>query len=264
MPFTLIRGTFKPSAGIPDGDSVRFAPDDVHLMRSIPRVKMKQGATSVQLRYEGIDAVEKNAKSELAKKALQANLTFLGSSAQGADARGYILTRSGDANGRPVCFAYAGAAPATDGASIVLKTAELKKAVNYKMVKAGMAYPLFYETLFKELRDVLDLAYEQALSAKIGIIKEDRSNEWVAYSGGDDAGLAKLPPIFPKLFRRLDTWNKTTLEGFLTHIEQTENERVHTLSDDRFLGFEDVIEIGKKAKTFRLRYRPDDMVFRPK
>ena len=61
MPFTLIKGTFRPAAGTPDGDSVRFAPDDPALMRSIPRVRMPPNATTVQLRYEGIDALEKHA-----------------------------------------------------------------------------------------------------------------------------------------------------------------------------------------------------------
>ena len=28
MPFTLIQGTFRPDTGRPDGDTVRFAPDD--------------------------------------------------------------------------------------------------------------------------------------------------------------------------------------------------------------------------------------------
>lgn len=28
MPFTLVKGTFRPAAGVPDGDSVRFELDD--------------------------------------------------------------------------------------------------------------------------------------------------------------------------------------------------------------------------------------------
>src|SRR3954471_24978466 len=98
MPFTLIKGSFRPAAGTPDGDSVRFEPDDPDLMRSIPGVRMPAGQTTVQLRYEGIDALEKKAIQPYARNARDTNLHLLGT--QGADdpvgARGYILTRQGD------------------------------------------------------------------------------------------------------------------------------------------------------------------------
>ena len=78
MPFTLIKGIFRPAAGTPDGDSVRFAPDDPGLMRSIPRVRMPPNATAVQLRYEGIDALEKHAIQPHAQNARDTNLALLG------------------------------------------------------------------------------------------------------------------------------------------------------------------------------------------
>ena len=263
MPFTLVKGTFRPAAGIPDGDSVRFEPDDGELMRSIPRVRMPPGAVTVQLRYEGIDALEKHAIKPHAQDARDANLRFLGTkgSEDAVGSRGYILTREGDKkSGRPVCFTYAGDTDEDDGSSVFLLPAGVRESVNYMLLGAGMVYPLFYETLFKELREELLLGLAAARASNSGHINLDQSAAGVLYTGPHELGI--LPPIFPKLFRRLDEWNGQTLQGLLTWLEQNDNERVHTLSDNRFIGFQDAIEIVDN--TVRLLYAPEDMVFRPK
>lgn len=263
MPFTLVKGAFRPAAGIPDGDSVRFEPDDADLMRSIPRVRMPPTAVTVQLRYEGIDALEKHAIQPHAQNARDANLSLLGTSgpADSAGSRGYILTREGDKkSGRPICFVYVGDTEEDEGSAIFLAPARLRDSVNYKLIEAGMVYPLFYETLFMELRAELSLGLASARSNDRGHINLDQSAAGIAYAGPNNLGI--LPPIFPKLFRRLDDWNGNTLQGFLTWLEQNDNERVHTLSDGRFLGFQDALEVVNN--TVRLRYAPEDMVFRPK
>lgn len=271
MPFTLVKGTFRPAAGIPDGDSVRFEPDDAELMRSIPRVRMPLTATTVQLRYEGIDALEKHAIQPHAQDARDANLRLLGT--EGANdpigARGYILTREGDKkSGRPICFAYAGETDKADGSSIFIQAdggttsqdERLQESVNYQLMESGMVFPLFYETLFKELRDGFVAALQTARAENNGYINLDQSGAGVTYNG--PSSLGDLPPIFPKLFRRLDEWNGQTLQGFRAWLEQNDNERVHTLSDDRFIGFQDTLEVdGNKVS---LLYAPEDMVFRPK
>ena len=65
MPFTLIAGEFVPEAGRPDGDSMRFRPDDPTPLFSLPRRGRPPGVNSrngtVQLRYEGIDTMESRA-----------------------------------------------------------------------------------------------------------------------------------------------------------------------------------------------------------
>ena len=264
MPFTLITGTFRPTAGIPDGDSVRFEPDDPALMRSIPGVDMPLTATTVQLRYEGIDTLEKNAIQPHADRARNANLALLGT--QGVNdqqgAPGYILTRQGDMkSGRPICFVYAGSAPAADGTSVFLKAADLPNSVNYQLLERGLAYPLFYETLFKELRDALVVALNagRLANAADSHINLDQSLTGVQYTGQNN--LAALPPIFPKLFRRLDSWNQPTLNGFLASLEN-DDERVFTLSDGRFIGFQEALDVN--GNTIKMLYAPEDMVFRPK
>ena len=61
MPFRLVKGQFVPGEGVPDGDSVKFRPLVREFITSLPGVRMGPNATSVQLRYEGIDALEKHA-----------------------------------------------------------------------------------------------------------------------------------------------------------------------------------------------------------
>lgn len=263
MPFTLVKGAFRPAAGIPDGDSVRFQPDDPDLMRSVPRVKMPPAAKTVQLRYEGIDTLEKHAIQPHAQDARDLNLRLLGTQGAGdpVGARGFILTREGDKKaGRPVCFVYPGETDKPDGSQVHLQASDIPASVNYQLLEAGMAYPLFYETLFKELRDELSVALRDARENNRGYIALDQSGSAVTYTG--QPGLGQLPPIFPKLFRRLDDWNGPDLRGFLLWLDQTDNERVHTLSDQRFIGFQDAIEVN--GDRFRLLYAPEDMVFRPK
>src|SRR5215218_9795870 len=168
MGFTLIKGRFRPAAGVPDGDSVRFEPDDADLMRSIPRVRMPPNATTVQLRYEGIDTLEKHAIQPHAQNARDTNLALLGTGGADDDigARGFILTREGDMkSGRPVSFVFAGETADEDGKSVFLRPEQVRDSVNGKLVEAGLAYPLFYETLFKELREVLIAALQAARAA---------------------------------------------------------------------------------------------------
>lgn len=107
---------------------------------------------------EDIDALEKHAIQPHAQDARDANLQLLGTEGQedAVGSRGYILTREGDKkSGRPVCFVYAGDTDEDDGSSVFLLPARLRESVNYLLLEAGMVCPLFYETLFKELRDEL-------------------------------------------------------------------------------------------------------------
>jgi hypothetical protein len=143
---------------------------------------------------------------------------------------------------------------------VVLGADRVRESVNHAMLAAGMAYPLFYETLFQELRTPLVDAARSARATQRGYIVHDQSATGVTYSGPHTLG--ELPPIFPKLFRRLDEYNGETLQSFVTWLDEVDNERVHTLSDDRFVGFQDVLEVT--GDQVRMRYAPEDLVFRPK
>src|SRR5262249_52116118 len=119
-------------------------------------------------------------------------------------ARGYILSRSLDIHGRPVSFAFTGDPPEADGSTIFLHPARLQESVNYKSVLNGHAYPLFYDTLFKSLREVLKTAIIDARTHGRGLWNADLSR-----SGLDAQGIPDLEDhgtVFPKLFRRLASY----------------------------------------------------------
>lgn len=223
MPFILIKGMFFPSVGEPDGDSVRFAADDISLWDRLDgRVDDPGTKDTLQLRFEGIDAIEKKAIQPLATQALNSMLELIGSSPNTKqEARGYILSRAAEGNGRPVAFAFAGNAPEADGAEVFLDAKRLEDSVNYQQVKAGFAYPLYYNTLFRELREKLNEAVEHARSLKLGYWKTDATLTGVTINSR--AQLSSIPPIWPKLWRRLDEFlrSRSGLNGFLTFIRNT-------------------------------------------
>ncbi len=266
MPFILIKGTFHPELGIPDGDSVRFKADNDDLFKLLKgRKVIFKDQNTVQLRYEGIDAIEKAATQPLATQAVEFNLkTLRGNTPANQPPSGYILARETDGPpGRPVSVIFTGATNLADGSEINLKPSKLKQSVNYKLLRAGFAYPLFYETFFAEFRAVFveGVRAAQKPPAK-GYWPTEQTNTGVTIK--TKAELKTIPPIFPKLWRRLQEYfqkgNPADLTGFIAFLAAS-NERLHTLSDDRFIGFQEVVEV-KSGNKVRLKYKPEDMVFR--
>lgn len=121
---------------------------------------------------------------------------------------GFILSRALEAHGRPVAFVFDGEPPQPDGAEIVLKPALLRKSVNFKSMVAGHAYPLYYDTLFVDLRDAFTAAAATARDKNLGIWADDRSASGIAFS--DQATLERDAVVFPKLFRRLTEYLRST------------------------------------------------------
>jgi hypothetical protein len=112
-----------------------------------------------------------------------------------------ILSRALEPHGRPVAFAFKGAPPSPDGSEVFLDAELLEQGFNYKSVADGHAYPLFYDTLFVDLRNALTAAAVAARAAKLGLWAEDRSHSSLRVI--DQAGLEQDGVVFPKLLRRL-------------------------------------------------------------
>ena len=261
MAFFIIKGVFNPDNGVPDGDSVRFLADDDSLFDRIEgRVDFKSEG-EVQLRYEGVDALEKAAIKPFSSDATKINKELLGGAENGQI--GYILSSHTDSNGRPVCFVFAGEAAELDGAEIMLKAELLRQSVNYQLLAAGVVYPLFYETLYKELRDEMVEAVNKARAAKLGIWKEDASTKGFIIK--PPVNLPKLPPIFPKIWRRLDTFysrqsNKDkTAKQFLESLAQG-SDRLFTIPDQRWIKLSTALEVN--GDTIKFKYKPEEMIFR--
>lgn len=264
MPFTLIKGRFVPTVGIPDGDSVRFQASNLKLWKKLEGKPVRLGTrNTVQLRFEGIDAIEKAAIQPLATQARDNMLSLIGATASNLEPEGYILARmTDDESRRPICFAYAGGTTRADGADTFLDGPLLRRSVNHKQMRDGFAYPLYYNTLFAELRNALTPAYLAARASKRGYWKTDRTNEGVTVTSHAD--LAAIPPIWPKLWRRLDEFLKTrrSLRGFRRWIEEEKPERVDILSQGAEKGLEDIIAV--RGKRVRLTVRPEDIRVRAK
>jgi endonuclease YncB( thermonuclease family) len=261
MPFLTIKGVFNPQSGIPDGDSVRFLADDDSLFDLLEGQVDFRSDGEVQLRYEGIDALERAAIKPFSSDATEQNLQLLGGEENGQP--GYILSNQIEQNGRPVCFVFTGDPDDADGSEVILEPEMLQKSVNYQLLAEGFVYPLFYDTLYQELRDRLVEAVETARQEKLGIWTEDSSNQ--GFTVKPPVNLAKLEPIFPKLWRRLETFyrrpsnqNKTAAQ-FLESLAQG-SDRLFTIPDRRWIKFSTALEVsGDKLK---LKYKPEEMIFR--
>jgi endonuclease YncB( thermonuclease family) len=261
MPFTLIKGRFKPLTGIPDGDSVRFLANDLKLWRRLEGKlpEIGQGAKNkgtVQLRFEGIDAIEKRAIKPLSTEARDHMLRLIGFDRRtNPEPVGYILARmTDDASGRPIAFVFAGTTSKKDGSSVLLDRAWLRQSVNVKQAEAGFAYPLYYNTLFATLREEINQAMARARKNKVGYWPLDRTVTGVTVTGYQD--LAAIPPIWPKLWRRLEEFlrRNTSLRGFMDFLERR-NERVDILPFMEERGLHDLVEV--QGDTVRLTERPE-------
>lgn len=261
MPFLIIKGVFNSQSGVPDGDSVRFLADDDTLFDQLEgRVEIKPGG-EVQLRYEGIDALEKAALKSLSTVATKRNIELLGGDRNGLP--GYILSSHADRNGRPVCFVFTGDAPGADGSETLLDATLLNRSVNYQLLAEGIVYPMFYETLYKELRDEMVEAVQAARQKKQGVWKEDASTK--GFLVKPPVNLTKLPPIFPKLWRRLESFygrpsNKAkTVKQFVASLAQGDD-RLFTIPDQRWIKLSTALDAN--GDQLKLKYKPEDMIFR--
>ncbi|MFI5502627.1 hypothetical protein ACIA5E_26515 [Nocardia asteroides] len=136
MPFLLISGAFVAVGAQPDGDSVRFRPDDPALWDRVggPHRVKRNASGAAQLRLDGIDSLETHYTPRhgtrthqplpLAHAAASELLAWLGftgvvrnasetvTAADQDTVPGFILTRGADLHGR--CVAFAGRGPAPD------------------------------------------------------------------------------------------------------------------------------------------------------
>lgn len=290
MPFLVITGTYhlcgerngKPTGFQPDGDSFQFEPDDPELLKQLDQVGQPFRLTSIgstQLRFEGIDALELHFGGSHQPRPLADDerdyLTGLLAmnpvaykppdevTVQAPAARdgtkGFILTRSLEAHGRPVSFAYAGAPPAPNGSEVTLKPTLLRKSLNYRSLASGHSYPLFYDTLFADLRAVFTKAAVAARTAKKGLWKSDRTTRGT--SAKDQADLEEHAVVFPKLFRRLTSYLATggALDGFLPWLKHDE-EQVLDLRTGNFTHFDNVVRVTAAGKV-KLAQPPETLVF---
>ena len=291
MPFIVITGTYHlvgrtasggPSGFQPDGDSIQFKPGDPTLLDRLQRIGRPHRLTSIgstQLRFEGIDALELHFQGshqprpladdardfltgELALNPVPyeppENMRVQPPVPQDA-ATGYILSRSLEANGRPVAFAFAGDPPAPDGSELFLDVPLLEGSLNFRSVENGHAYPLSYDTLFSDLRSAFARATSSARGGAQNLWADDLSQTGVTVTS--QADLEQSGVIFPKLFRRLTEYlaqGHADLSGFLPMLEESQ-EQVFDLTTSNFTHYDDVLEVNGNA--VRMTRLPEELVF---
>jgi endonuclease YncB( thermonuclease family) len=292
MPFIPIQGTFhlvgrtqagNPTGFEPDGDSIQFKPTNPQLLNQLDQPGRPVRLTligSTQLRLEGIDALELHFDSTHQPRPLADEARDFLTGKLGLNpvpyrppgniqvkppvvkdaTPGFILSRALEINGRPIAFAFTSTPPEPDGAEVFLRASLLRRSLNYRSLAAGQAYPLFYDTLFADLRAVFTQAAATARQAGAGVWPQDNSQAGVQVTG--QAELEQQGVVFPKLFRRLSEFlaqqQPGGLAGFLPWLAASE-EQVLDLPSGNFTHFDNVVAV--EGDQVRLLRRPEELVF---
>lgn len=278
MPFRVISGKFFCVNYAPDGDTIRFQPDnraDLALLEGVPARLNMRGHASV--RFEGIDALETHFENtrqplELARRARQAMLEYLGfrnivwDSAQNnvisADdaVPGYLLARSTEKFGRIVAFVFPGAPAQASGSEVFVDPAMLQTSANVMLLDEGLAYATYYWSLFADLRTCLTAAVDAARHRNAGVYATDTTNSFFPVRNIGD--LTEVHVIMPKLFRRSVVYVAETgsIDGFKSALGLS-REPVFDLQTSNFTHFDTFVE--EQAGSIRLTRKPEELVFDP-
>lgn len=296
--YTLIKGKYWiyypdiPKQGPePDGDTVRFEPDNPQLVVDLPMFSgVRPGFNkrkNIAVRYEGIDALETHFKGanqqlEFANAARDENLCLLGfrkvvffpdlpnkvQSVEKNPLPGYVIANGIEANGRLLGFVYAGEPDKgrKDGETIFVDETLLDRSVNVKLVEAGLSYVESYDTtplsLTIHLRKLITRARKKPGN---GLWPHEDANIDKEAILTDLAELERLI-MWPKLFRRLAAYffeGRAGLEQFDEWIRQDPVHRDDTLrlpSGEKGNMHDTYIINGNSLK---LQFNPEQLIIAP-
>lgn len=220
--FLAIKGAFVIIGKSPDGDSVRFKPDDQQLLfrlKNSGRIKVSKDG-SVQLRFEGIDAPELHygdLEQPLGAKSRDVLLDLIGfknvqldnrmvRGSNPPEIRGVILSQAAEGNGRPISYCIVGkfAEFFEDGSRVALTDEILRQTLNIAMLQNGMAYYTVYSSTPPEQRSYLREVSSSAKAKKLGVWAIDKTSNFTLKNQSDIDVDGQL--ILPKLFRRASSY----------------------------------------------------------
>lgn len=224
MKLTLLHGWAVVDGYQPDGDTIRFVPDDFRQVRQLPRSHLVAVGTdtSVPVRLEGIDAPElhyEGREQPEARRALDALLREIHwppgdlastSHAETGRPRGVriaVLTRACDSHGRVIGYVFGTGVPRAAAPA-------LEQSVNARLLSQGVVYPLAYDTQPKPHRSLFARLALAARRAGAGIWRHDRSREGFPLRTEASLG-AHGALVFPKIFRRAVTYFREARSGTL-------------------------------------------------
>lgn len=291
VPLTLIRGSYRVVGASPDGDSVRFTPDNPQAWTSAGIAARVNATGGAQLRLDAIDALETHytprggtrwhQNPALAGAAADRLLGLLGftdvvRTAKGTvtaatpDSRpGFVLTRFADKYGRPVALAYGDdtaivglpGSGQPSGTQVWLDADGLRGSLNYQLLAQGLVYPTFYSRLYVQLRTALSEQAAAARRAALGIWATDATTTGFTVTSRDQ--LQELV-ILPKLFRRaadylsLQAPDDVDLSGFEAFLA-ARDDRLFTVPDGHATGLDTLVQVTGQQVT--LTVPPERIVF---
>lgn len=283
-----VPGTIVVLKKMPDGDSVRFVPDDPAALAHIRRAHLLRPTRtdgSLQLRLEGIDAPETHyggyaqpfgdeARDHFLKTILGfESLDFHGetvTAATPATLPAAILTQAADVHGRPIAYLLTGTAaenPFGEAAMGEVDAALVRRSANFRMVADGFAYVLRYTSMPRPHQDAFAAAAEHARQAQAAetLWPLDHSLRFPLTGRQDlEAGGPEPVLIFPKLFRRAMDFFTAVDKGFtgdlIAWLRQTPAE-----NDQVLIGGRHPVPLSELIKPENDRYRfevdVNDVVF---
>ena len=281
MGMVVIAGTFTVQGAQPDGDSVRFTPDDPtqwDLITGTNRVK-RNALGAAQLRLDAVDALETHYGSprthqplDLAHAAAEELLTWLGftnvvrgqnetiTSSTPATVAGHIFTRSADVYGRCVALVGRGSAPAASGSDFFVDVDVLTTTANHELISTGLAYPTYYRALFPDLREEFTAAAKGARDDGLGIWPQDQTTSGATITDLDV--LQDSVVILPKLFRRLVDYlhlGDPSLAGFPAFLDQAADRFFILSTGHSTTGLDEIVDVD--GDTVRMTHPAEDLVF---
>lgn len=218
MAFTWIRGTLAVIGYQPDGDSIRFIPDDVATVRKLEdgdKVEPSEKDGSIQLRLDAIDAPETHYEDQdqpLATPARDTLVAAAGFSGVTYDDAGTVTASTPktvpaaicaslvEVNGRPVSLLVTGDAVTSheDGTEVEPATV-VDVSLNAVQTSNGRAYLTFYTSTPAAVRARFTALAQAAMGAG-SVWAADRSGGFTLTKQSDIGPDGAL--ILPKLFRR--------------------------------------------------------------
>lgn len=218
--YKAIQGDIMLVGSEPDGDTVRFKPDNIDLFDDIYRghlVRPSNRDGSIRLRLEAIDAPETHYGKYGQKLGVESRDVFLNLlgytevkykkdevlSCIPPTIRATILTKLVIPDGRVASYMLVGSHvnDYSDGTDVLVDTNVLDATINIELIKKATVYPLLYtSTPLVHRRFIRNLA-KNVKQTNLGIWPEDESHDFEL-----EEFSSITPPdgvlIYPKLFRR--------------------------------------------------------------
>jgi endonuclease YncB( thermonuclease family) len=269
--YVAIPGEFVLIGKEPDGDSVRFVPDDPSHFNELGnsyRIQPTRTDGSVQLRFEAVDATELHygtASQPMAASSRDAVLTRLGFTnvqfkpnsttviaCQPERTSGVILSKAADVHGRPISYVLPGKTPAGvhEGQWNYASHAILRRTVNFDILEQGLAFYTVYNSTPAQHRGFLSEIAAAARNASQGVWAENATADFVLDTQADIGPDGAV--ILPKLFRRCTDYLKAKQQGFVGELAdwlranatgpRQEDDQVHLVSANATVRLSSLIE----------------------